>query len=67
MELLAPEPVILSLHDIQGRRLRTMHDGMLEAGRHDFMIEGRDLASGVYWLRVSSVSGTLTRKWLLIK
>jgi hypothetical protein len=67
LELSRPGPLLLSLHDIQGRRLRTLHDGELGSGPHEFRIDGRGLASGVYWIRVSGESGARTRKWLLIK
>ncbi len=50
-------PVRLSIHDVQGRRLRVLLDRALPAGDHSFTWDGRDesgreLPSGVYFSRL---------------
>lgn len=55
-------PVRLAVHDAAGRRLATLVDGHLPAGRHLVVwngrdAAGRDAASGVYWVRASTPAG----------
>jgi len=47
----------VELLDLNGRRLRTLHQGPLSAGAHRLLWDGRDAlgrsaASGIYWVRV---------------
>lgn len=46
--------VSLILCDAAGRTLRTLLNGRLEEGDHTIRIEGNDLPSGVYFLRLQS-------------
>jgi len=62
----------VSLHDVRGRRVRTLHRGYLTAGYHDFPLDGRDdrgrlLASGVYFCRVDTPEGTASRSLTFLK
>jgi hypothetical protein len=48
--------VRVGVYDLAGRMVRVLHDGLLEAGRHDFAWDGTDQAgslarSGVYLVR----------------
>ncbi|MCC7144317.1 MAG: choice-of-anchor B family protein [Candidatus Eisenbacteria bacterium] len=66
------QPVQLSIVDVQGRVVRRLQTGLLDAGRHDFSWDGRDqagrnLAQGLYFARVSTPSGRLSEKVILIK
>jgi hypothetical protein len=52
-------PVQASVFDAQGRRVRTIEQGTLEAGTHVLRWDGSldgggDAASGVYWIRVAA-------------
>ncbi len=52
----------LSVFDTQGRRVRSLHDGALAAGRHSFEWDGRDAAgrtarAGVYFVRADVPGG----------
>jgi hypothetical protein len=63
-------PVEVSVHDVAGRRLRTLAREELAAGRHEFMwpgddAQGRKLPSGVYLLRLATPQGDVSRKVLL--
>ena len=54
--------VLLALHDLTGRVVRTLHRGAIEAGRHSFEWAGRDdrgrpVPGGVYFVRVSDALG----------
>ena len=60
-ELPASGPVQLRVYDMLGRQVRTLKDGSERAGRHSLIWDGRDdagreLASGVYMLTLSSPS-----------
>ena len=62
----------LSLYDVNGRHVRTLVAGELDAGYHDIVwngldARGRQVASGVYLYRLTSRSRTLVRKALLVR
>ena len=66
------QEVTLAVYDLQGRRVRTLLQGLQAAGRHEVVWRGRDdrggeVASGLYFYRLSSEDGQLTRKMLLLK
>ena len=63
--------VELAVHDLKGRRVRTLVDGTLSAGRHAVEWTGNDdadrqVAAGVYFSVLRSAQGTLTRKLTLL-
>ncbi len=43
----------LSLHDVLGRQLETLFEGMAAAGNHLYTLNGNHLAPGVYFYRLS--------------
>jgi flagellar hook assembly protein FlgD len=56
----------------EGRVIRTLVDGAMAAGQHATHWDGRDatgqrLASGVYFYRLESAQGTITRKTTLLR
>ncbi|MBM3318531.1 MAG: hypothetical protein FJY75_11830, partial [Candidatus Eisenbacteria bacterium] len=68
--LAGPEPVTVDLHDLTGRRVRRLHDGLLGGGIHslswDGLIDGGGAApAGVYFVRARLgerlVEGRVTR------
>ncbi len=64
--------VRLEVFDIAGRRLRTLHNGWLEAGRHTIQWDGKDaaggdVASGLYMYRLTSGEWTEARKMQLVR
>jgi len=59
--------VTLSVHDVAGRRMRTLVDGWVAAGAHRWTWDGRDAADrtvppGLYVIRLESPEGTRTTK-----
>jgi hypothetical protein len=67
-----PQPVDLSVFDLAGRRVATLHRGELEAGEQVFewggVTEGGDLApSGFYVVRFRSGAVLQTRRMLLVR
>lgn len=61
------EMVQLKIYDILGREVRTLADRVMTAGLHSVRFDGGDLASGVYFYRLTTSSMTITRKMLLLK
>lgn len=64
--------VSLTIFDIQGRRVRTLVDGQMDAGRHQITWHGRDdvgrrVSSGVYFYRLNTEGRTLTRQMTILK
>ena len=57
----------LSIYDIQGNRIRTLLKGEYFPGSYSVDFDGTGLSSGVYFYQLKSLSGTLTKKMLLIK
>lgn len=66
-------PLTARLFDIRGRHVKTiLHGEPMKAGRHDLVFEARDdagsaLASGVYFLQVTSAEGTRTGRVVVAK
>jgi hypothetical protein len=55
------------VHDVRGRRVRTLVDGFRAAGTHAVVWEGLDdrdgvVASGVYFVRIESAGRAETKK-----
>ncbi|MCP4545155.1 MAG: T9SS type A sorting domain-containing protein [bacterium] len=64
--------VDLAIYDVTGRRVATLVQGMVEAGSHEVIWQGRDdrgvsVASGLYFSRLISGGELHTRKMLLLK
>jgi hypothetical protein len=64
--------VKLTIYDILGREVITLHDGQLKAGRHAVTFSGRradgqELAGGIYFARLVTPEYSKVRKMLLLK
>jgi flagellar hook assembly protein FlgD len=71
LELPLAAQATLTVHDVRGRLVRTLHRGPLAAGRHRVAWDARDrrgsrMAAGVYFLRLTTRNRTLTRKIVLL-
>ncbi len=65
-------PIILSIHDVLGRRLRTLIDGRAHPGLHWLVWDGRDergtsLPAGTYFCRLSMGDEKLTRRVMVLR
>lgn len=60
-------PVTLELFDAKGRRVRTYEDRATDKGVHEIAVDASDLASGVYYYRLRSDAGTVTKRCVLMK
>jgi len=64
--------VELSIYNIVGQKITTLVDGRVDAGEHDVIWDGRDnsgreVASGVYYYRLSGNNLNETRRMTLLK
>jgi hypothetical protein len=62
----------VDIYDVQGRRVKALHTGPIEAGWHTLVWDGRDddgrgQASGVYLVRARAAGETSTQKMTLVK
>lgn len=63
----AAGPASLRVFDVQGRLVRTLVEGVRPAGRHQVTLDGRDLAAGVYLVRLEAGATTTQRKLLFLR
>jgi hypothetical protein len=57
----------LEVFDLLGRRVRSLVDGPMEAGRHEVAFDARRLPSGTYLYSLSTRAGVFTRTMVLLK
>ncbi|MCD4733724.1 T9SS type A sorting domain-containing protein [bacterium] len=57
----------LTLYDLAGRRVDTIHVGELTSGRHSFSVDGSTLTDGVYLLRLTSGSVVSTQRLVVVR
>mgnify|MGYP000709424865 CR=1 FL=1 len=62
----------VAVHDLRGRLVRVLVEGVVPQGRHEAVWQGRDrsgrqAAAGVYFYRLESPAFNQTRRMLLVK
>jgi hypothetical protein len=62
----------LTIHDVSGRIVRVLADGVMAAGRHEFTWDGSDhhsrrVASGVYFFSLEAGATAETRRMVMVK
>jgi hypothetical protein len=72
MTLPSPSTVRVTVHDLAGRVVRVIDDRRFEAGTHSFGWDGRNseglpVATGVYFCRATSESGSAVGKAVLLR
>ncbi len=68
LSLAESQAVTAEMYDLQGRRIRTLHDGYLEADQlHRFTVNGSYLAAGTYFIHVRGATFFETRQVVLVK
>ena len=60
-------PTRLMLYDLTGREVVTLVEGNMQTGYHTTILEASDLPSGLYFVRLESVSEVATQKIMLIR
>ena len=61
-------PVSIEVYDISGRKTAIIYSGELEAGIHSFQwTPPTEIANGMYFVQASSIDGTTTERFTLIR
>ncbi len=71
-DLARPQAVVLGVFSVEGRRIRTLQHGTVEAGRHRLSWDGRDdrgrkVADGMYFARLDAEDGSRTTSIVRIR
>jgi hypothetical protein len=66
-ELPAEGGANLAVYDLSGRRVATLVDGELGAGRHTFAWDCADASPGVYICRLNTEGGVLTKRLVITR
>jgi flagellar hook assembly protein FlgD len=61
-----------AIYDVEGRVVRTLHRGLLPAGRHDLVWDGVDdggksVSPGIYFINVGTGEGEISTKVILLR
>lgn len=66
-QLPSDEYVTLRVYNSLGQEVRTLVNGVVQAGRHSTVFDGEDLASGAYFYRLTAGKFTSVMRFLLVK
>jgi len=66
-ELPDPQTVNITVWNLTGQQVATVHTGELNAGLHSYSFDGSQLASGAYIYRINAGPYQATKKMLLMK
>jgi hypothetical protein len=61
----AEEPISIRVYDTSGRLVATVLDGTRSRGWHRVDIDSKSMASGVYFLKMQTPGGSLSRKFVV--
>ncbi|MDX1531674.1 MAG: T9SS type A sorting domain-containing protein, partial [Rhodothermales bacterium] len=68
LEVAEPQAVRAVVYDVTGREVARLYDGDLPAGtRHELALSGRDLAAGVYLVRVTGETFQATERVTVLR
>jgi hypothetical protein len=59
--------VSLKVYDMLGREVTTLSEGLVQAGNHQLLFEGKNLASGMYLVRLDACGKTQASRITLLK
>ena len=59
--------VKLSIYDILGNEVKVLVDKKLNAGTYQVVFDGTGLSSGVYFYRLATDQGFITKKFVMMK
>jgi hypothetical protein len=60
-------PVTLTVHDLLGRKVQTLTQGVLDAGTYSTRFDASSLTSGIYYYTLTTGNHKETKKMLLMK
>ncbi|MEW6654596.1 MAG: T9SS type A sorting domain-containing protein, partial [Bacteroidota bacterium] len=59
--------ISLKVYDVLGKEAANLADGYYEVGKHTATFDGSNLASGIYFYRLTTPTVTITKKIMLVK
>ena len=62
-----PGRVLVTMYNIRGEQILTLHDQVKSTGSHEFIFSAGGLASGIYYYKLESGGHDILKKMLLIK
>jgi Secretion system C-terminal sorting domain len=57
----------VEIFDMNGRRVRSLYDGSLNAGTHELVFDAGQLSSGAYLCRLLTSTGSISRTMMLVR
>ena len=67
VEILESDNYEITIYDIVGKKIETLHSGVLQQGIHSFSFDGSNLPSGIYFCEVKSPASSKIQKMILAK
>jgi len=64
---MTPCPVTLSVYNTLGQQVTTLVNGEIDPGYHTVQFDGSNLASGVYYYRLTAGAFHETKRLLLVR
>jgi hypothetical protein len=61
------EHITIEVRSLSGRKIRTLYNGFMEAGRHHLLFDAQGLPSGTYLYTLNTPSFSISRKMTLIR
>jgi len=59
--------VTLDVYNLMGRKVTTLTDGWLKAGKHNIIFDASDYSSGIYFYILTTGDETISRRMTLLK
>lgn len=67
VELKEDSDVIINIYNVVGTLMKNIYEGSLSKGIHEYMVDGSNWSSGIYFLEVKTEQKSYVRKILLAK
>jgi len=67
LNVLEPTHFLIQLYSINGKQIKTLFNSDLRSGNYSFSIDGSNLSSGIYFIRIYTKNKTKVNKITLIK
>jgi hypothetical protein len=61
------EHIVIRLYTVLGQEIKTLGDSIQDEGRHDFHVEAKDLASGVYYYTIATTESVQAGRLVLVR
>jgi hypothetical protein len=59
--------IVLEVFNTVGQRVAKLFEGKINPGKHSILFDGSNLESGVYYYRLGTSQGAITRKMMIVR